>query len=86
MEPGTGEVTKESTILELTLSIGVGLGELQSELNRHFERSDKDCEAKTAVPQNPNILDDILDELKSNMLQLKYSRGFISSMVLNKIH
>lgn len=86
MQPDPGGAKKESTILELTLSIGLGLNDLQSNLNNRFDRAGKEPELKPESPVIPNVLDEIIKELEKSQGHLARITSFILSEVLPKIN
>lgn len=83
----TGQATKESTILGLSEDLLKRLYELQARLDNRFSRNPKE-ESKTAEVKStmPNVLDEIIANLREGNERLTNVTDFISSEVLPKIN
>ncbi|KKN74751.1 hypothetical protein LCGC14_0387930 [marine sediment metagenome] len=85
MVTGVG-AEKQQTILELAQQ-NLGLvREAQSLLEEHFNRVPSSVSDKAEKPQNPNVLDEIIDEQRDCRGKLKSMLTFLSTEVIPKIH
>lgn len=82
-EPGG----REATILGLSHDIFKGLNELRGTLNTRFNRTPEVTEKDSAErPEQPNVVDEIIDNLQSATTNLHADTIFISNEVLPKIN
>ena len=81
----TGTV-KEATILSLSQDIGELLADLHDRLDNRFARNPQDAKAEGIQPSIPNVLDEIIENLKENETHLSRIISFITSEVLPKIN
>ncbi len=82
----TGSATNESTILGLSLEIKEHLNKLQSILDERFVRNEATEKIVTDRPQFPNILEEVLENLKDDKAHIARITSFFSTDVLPKIN
>ena len=80
-----GTVKKESTILDLSRGIADLLEDLGQRLDSRFNRSPKPEGKGEDSPQEPNVLDEIIDVLERDKRWLSRHIEFLVSEVLPKI-
>ncbi len=74
------------TILSLSEGIGSMLSKFSNTLDNKFQKTKPDCEkTPEAIPEIPNILDEILENLERGKVRLAEIMSFVSSEVLPKI-
>ncbi len=84
MTEGAG---KEAAILELTEVLNKDLMGLQAVLDDSFDRTKPDSsQSEGAKTQDPNVLNEIRDNLHSAILGVQKMHEFVVHTVIRKVH